>query len=371
MNIRKNLQRILYSIFGLIICAGLCGVVGGPWGPRGTPWPVGYSPGGGYPFDSLPVPDGAAWSLRRLYTSWTGPLIRVCPPSGSCNSIVDGIDIYADPTDPNGWVDVAAIESYVAGNQRGFSIWYDQTGGGHDVGANTHQEESSITDAIGQVNRLFPGGPPAIFVSAWHPDYSADQGHQILNSPGRIFCPGRRCLLHTVMSQLSADNLALSGIPGYRFAAGTVLGAYGTGVSWLGTPLASSCTYPAACPTDDYYPARATKYYEGKVRYVANATLAWMPATGSWTVNVGHILASAQNSSTQITTWTDGSVAETITSTPTSDDEYPESDGVYQMFSAGTLTVNEQYRISEAVHWRSYPGSGIEVALYDATVGSL
>jgi hypothetical protein len=79
----------------------------------------------------------AAVSLRRLLTSHSGPIVNVRRSSDSTNQ-----DIGANP---DGTLDTFSLASFVGAGDGGVRVWYDQSGGGHDLGSsNTATREPTM-----------------------------------------------------------------------------------------------------------------------------------------------------------------------------------------------------------------------------------
>lgn len=66
-----------------------------------------------------------AYSVRRLSSTYTGPLLQVIKTDNSTTQDIG--------YDANGDLDTAAITSFLAGGTGYVSVWYDQSGNGYDM----------------------------------------------------------------------------------------------------------------------------------------------------------------------------------------------------------------------------------------------
>ena len=89
------------------------------------------------PLDSLTA--GAAYSVRRLRTAYTGPLMRV---RRSSDNTEQDIGYGGD-----GWLDEAALLSFVGAGSGYVKTWYDQSGNSRDVSQATTANQPRIVNA--------------------------------------------------------------------------------------------------------------------------------------------------------------------------------------------------------------------------------
>jgi hypothetical protein len=79
----------------------------------------------------------AAYSVRLLSSTYVGPLLKVVRTSDSAE-----LDVYPDA---NGDLDTSAIATFIGSGEGRVSVWYDQSGNGHDV---TDQSSSNKRPVI-------------------------------------------------------------------------------------------------------------------------------------------------------------------------------------------------------------------------------
>jgi len=105
---------------------------------------------------SCSTPSAAAYSLRRLSSSYTGNLIQVRRSSDSATLNIG--------YDSNGWLDTNSMKTFV-GTGNGFvAKWYDQSGNGIDAAQTTLSSQSPII-LSGIVQRMPGSGMPAIYTN--------------------------------------------------------------------------------------------------------------------------------------------------------------------------------------------------------------
>jgi hypothetical protein len=97
----------------------------------------------------------AAYSLRRLRSSYTGPAVRVRRASNN-----DELDIYFNR---DGSLDTATLETFCAGTDGFVKVWYDQGQGGNDATQATTASQpqivssGSVTTENGEPTLVFEG----------------------------------------------------------------------------------------------------------------------------------------------------------------------------------------------------------------------
>lgn len=121
--------------------------------PIANMWPPGGSTGFVGPLDGLTAPT-AAYSVRRLLSSYTGSLIRIRRSSDSTEQDIG--------YDANGDLDTAAASAFIGGGSGFVAKWYDQSG----AGANLIQATASAQPSLNTGNAAFNGRPTAAFVRA-------------------------------------------------------------------------------------------------------------------------------------------------------------------------------------------------------------
>ena len=96
------------------------------------PSPLSYNPPAAAPSGVTPLLDlygtnvVSGYSVRKLDSTYTGDCIQVTRTSDSTTQEIG--------FDANGYIDVAALESFCAGTDGRVSIWYDQSGNGYHLG---------------------------------------------------------------------------------------------------------------------------------------------------------------------------------------------------------------------------------------------
>lgn len=103
-------------------------------------------------FDEIQADVYAAYAVSRLFTTYSGPLMRVVR---SADSAV--LDVGFNR---NGVLDTRAIENFVGAGDGSVSIWYDQTGGGRHALQTTDARRPKI--AVAGVVVRSPNGRPTI-----------------------------------------------------------------------------------------------------------------------------------------------------------------------------------------------------------------
>ncbi len=93
-----------------------------------------------YPLDTLPTP-GAAYSVRRLRSAYSGPLIRVRRSSDNAE-----LDINASGTGC-GDLDIIALTAFAGANSAFVKTWYDQSGNGHNVSQTVNGNQPRIVNS--------------------------------------------------------------------------------------------------------------------------------------------------------------------------------------------------------------------------------
>lgn len=81
--------------------------------------------------DQISAPTAAAYSLRRLKRSYTGPLIRV--RRGSDNAEAEFSAVETSDAHGNRWLDTAALLAFCGAGSGFVTTWYDQSGSARDV----------------------------------------------------------------------------------------------------------------------------------------------------------------------------------------------------------------------------------------------
>ncbi|MDQ0507433.1 glycoside hydrolase family 44 protein [Xanthobacter agilis] len=92
----------------------------------------------------------AAYGLRRLLSSYSGPLVRVLRSSDSAEQDF--------PASEDGWIDAAALATFVGAGDGHVVTWYDQSGSGRD-GAPAFDWARPIIALSGALQRA-PNGRP-------------------------------------------------------------------------------------------------------------------------------------------------------------------------------------------------------------------
>jgi len=110
----------------------LQGLAGGGPGPGPGP---GYTP----PLDAYPAT--AAYSVRKLSSTYSGDALRV-------RRTVSPFDEQDIGFDSNGDLDTAAIVAFGGSDSLGVSIWYDQTGNGHDATQTSTNDQPLIYNGL-------------------------------------------------------------------------------------------------------------------------------------------------------------------------------------------------------------------------------
>lgn len=105
--------------------------------------------------DGIPV--SAAWSLRRMVTAYTGPLVRVRRLSDNAE-----MDIGADAS---GWLDIATLLAWVGASSAYVVTWYDQSGAGLHVTQPTMGAQPRIANN-GVIDVMTSGRPRLRFYDA-------------------------------------------------------------------------------------------------------------------------------------------------------------------------------------------------------------
>ena len=93
-----------------------------------------------------------AYSVRRLSTSYAGNLIKVRRSSDNTTSDIG--------FDGNGYLDTAALKTFVTSNSAFIDTWYDQSGNSHDMTQATTGSQPRIVNA-GVIDRV--NGLPAVY----------------------------------------------------------------------------------------------------------------------------------------------------------------------------------------------------------------
>lgn len=111
----------------------------------------------------------AAYSLRRLRSSYTGPAVRVRRASNN-----DELDIYFNR---DGSLDTATLEAFCAGTDGFVKVWYDQSGNGLDLTQTSTGAQFKVYDSItGYLGELRQNGSRTYFqnnLATWSQPNSA------------------------------------------------------------------------------------------------------------------------------------------------------------------------------------------------------
>jgi len=91
------------------------------------------------PLDAVPTGINAAYSLRRLSSSYSGYAIQV---RKSSNNALQDIGFDAD-----GNLDTQALMSFIGSNSGYVKIWYDQSGNGKNVSQSTNSKQPRVVNA--------------------------------------------------------------------------------------------------------------------------------------------------------------------------------------------------------------------------------
>ena len=112
--------------------------------------------------DNLPLPE-LCYSLRRLVSSYTGPLIRVQRESDSTEMDISAL--------PNGDLDVASLESFCTGTNGACRILYSQGNSSENAIQDTYANmarivtSGSVLTTNGKPKLLFDGSDDIIVVT--------------------------------------------------------------------------------------------------------------------------------------------------------------------------------------------------------------
>ena len=163
------------------------------------------------PLDGMTAP-AAAYSLRRLLTSYTGPLIRVRNGPG------DEMDIES----VDGFLDTTAILDFCDPLRQGgigkVAKWYDQSGNGHDLIAGATEDSNDYYPLIynNESAEEFGGFPAIKFLREQMDTGMFCRGPIAANSAYRKYCAiiGKSVNLgqYAVESLIDADHTLI----GYR-----------------------------------------------------------------------------------------------------------------------------------------------------------
>jgi hypothetical protein len=93
-----------------------------------------------YPLDTISTP-GAAYSIRRLRTAYTGPLLRVRRSSDNAEQDI------GFSSSGCGDLDTAALTTFVGGNSAFIRTWYDQSGNGRNISQTTSANQPRLVNA--------------------------------------------------------------------------------------------------------------------------------------------------------------------------------------------------------------------------------
>ncbi|MCS3697016.1 hypothetical protein GGP73_001711 [Salinibacter ruber] len=131
----------------------------------------------------------AAYSLRKLRSDYSGPVLRVRRTSDNAEQ-----DIGFD----GDWIDSAAIESFVGSGEGRVTTWYDQTSGGSmDLTQGTASSQPVITEGGSVITDN--KGNPAIFLKG----SDTDDGASELDASG-VTVPGNDYTFHAVIEETRA-----------------------------------------------------------------------------------------------------------------------------------------------------------------------
>ncbi len=104
-----------------------------------------------YPLDTLPTP-GAAYSVRRLRSAYSGPLIRVRRSSDNTEMDINALGTGC------GDLDTTALLAFVGGGNGYIRTWYDQSGNALDITQTTNGNQPRIVNS-GTVDTISGGRP--------------------------------------------------------------------------------------------------------------------------------------------------------------------------------------------------------------------
>lgn len=153
-------------------------------GGGGTPPPPSISGA----FDSFSIPHRAL-SLRRILTSYTGPLIRVRRTDGTEQDI---------PAASDGLLDTAALTAFVGSGDGTVAVWYDQSGQGRNLSAVDVAAQPRIVNA-GTLETMM--GKPAVAFS----------GSQMLSSTVvGLYAAGQASVAIVMSGQPAAESALFS-----------------------------------------------------------------------------------------------------------------------------------------------------------------
>lgn len=103
------------------------------------------------PLDSISAPLYAAYGMRRLVTTWTGPIVTVRRSSDNAT-----LDVYAAG---DGWIDIAALLAWCGTASAYVTKWWDQSGSGRHADQTTASAQPMLVDSGAMITL---GGRPAV-----------------------------------------------------------------------------------------------------------------------------------------------------------------------------------------------------------------
>ena len=181
------------------------------------------------PLDALAASIRAAYGLRRLVSSWTGPLITVRRSSDGAS-----LDISAGA---DGWLDMAALIAFVGTASAFITKWWDQSGNGCHAVQSTAAAQPRIVNA-GVVDLI--GGRPSL---------SLDGNRWMLSSVPAVAQPFSVVTVIQQADYSTGVNNRLFHSTSSNFIAGS--GSNGTVIAYAGsylesTPLTDGAAYGVA-----------------------------------------------------------------------------------------------------------------------------
>lgn len=170
----------------------------------------GSAPAPSFPLDSLTA--GAAYSVRRLRTDYTGPLLRVRRSNDNAEQDI-GYDV-------NGRLDQSALTSFAGVNSAFVTTWYDQSGNARHVSqATTTAQPRIVNSGVVDVEK---GSPTLVFDG----NQTAGQGDFLFNASPFMYAAGQGSFFFMMKSlsternkRIWSEGRASTGNPVYRLEA--------------------------------------------------------------------------------------------------------------------------------------------------------
>ena len=194
----------------------------------------------------------AAYSLRRLSSTYTGPAIRVVKHDVGYPEM----DI---PFEDDGTLSVVLLEAFADGYDATVKVWYDQSGGSNDAEQSTLASQPKIVDA-GTV--IYENGLPALeFDGASNYMKSQDYIVELSQNPASVFSVSQTSTLSNSNYLLSEGDNVSPYSSQFILGGGGSVG--GTDILWVNGTTLGTMTTGQVLTGFDWDQTNATAFIDG------------------------------------------------------------------------------------------------------------